>query len=338
MESAWVDFKEVKAAISIEMVLAHYNVKLRRVSRDSLRGSCPLPTHSAKGEQSFCVNVTKNIWSCLSSSCVQARNGKRGGNVLDLVSVIDGCSIRDAALKLAHWFKVASSGEKNYPSPEKEQPQALEKRVAETEKKVDSPKASGGGNKPLGFVLKGIDHDHPYLAARGITPETAAHFDVGFFSGKGSMHSRIVIPISNKDGELVAYAGRAIDASEPKYKFPSGFLKAHELWNLHRVAGKNTVVVVEGFFDCMRVSAAGWPCVALMGASMSEEQEKLLVDHFLAVWLMLDGDDAGRGAAPGIVERLVSKLFIRVVALPDGKQPDMLNADELGSYLKKVSQ
>jgi DNA primase len=69
---------------------------------------------------------------------------------------------------------------------------------------------------------------------------------VGFFAGKGSMHDRIVIPIHNSEGELVAYAGRSIDGSEPRYKFPAGFHKSLELFNLHRVRREVSVVLVEG--------------------------------------------------------------------------------------------
>ena len=90
------------------------------------------------------------------------------------------------------------------------------------------------------------------------------------------MHDRIVIPIHNSEGELVAYAGRSIDGSEPRYKFPAGFHKSLELFNLHRVKGEVSVVLVEGFFDCMKVTQAGFPCVALMGSTMSKAQEELL--------------------------------------------------------------
>lgn len=57
-----------------------------------------------------------------------------------------------------------------------------------------------------------------HLTQRGIDKETAEYFGVGFFSSKGSMAGRIVIPIENEGGELVAYAGRSIDGSEPKYR------------------------------------------------------------------------------------------------------------------------
>ena len=130
--------------------------------------------------------------------------------------------------------------------------------------------------------LQNIDHAHPYLNERGLTEETAKTFGVGFFSGKGSMHDRIVIPIHNSKGELVAYAGRSIDGSEPRYKFPAGFHKSLELFNLHRVRGEVSVVLVEGFFDCMKVTQAGFPCVALMGSTMSKAQEELIRRTFRA--------------------------------------------------------
>ena len=66
-----------------------------------------------------------------------------------------------------------------------------------------------------------MDSSHAYLAGRGIARETAEHFGVGLFSGKGSMSGRVVIPIHNQAGELVAYAGRSIDGTEPRLRVGS---------------------------------------------------------------------------------------------------------------------
>jgi DNA primase len=336
-----VDFKETKRTVSIETVLAHYNVQLRRVNSQALRGSCPLPMHSAKGEQSFSVNVTKNIWSCMSTSCVKARQGKKGGNVLDFTALMEGSSIRDAALKLTNWFGVTSGAEQTTASNKKEivLPEASAQGVTEQkiEGEVTNTNTVEGGNKPLGFALKGIDHSHPYVTARGITPELAAYFGVGYFSGKGSMHNRCVIEIRNRGGELVAYAGRSIDNSEPKYKFPSGFRKI-ELWNLYRVLALNPVpkrvILCEGFFDAIRVHTAGYPhVVSLMGSSMSDEQEHLLASHFKGIILMLDGDEAGKRAKDEIALRLARLAFVRIAAVPDDKQPDELSHEELQRLL-----
>ena len=151
------------------------------------------------------------------------------------------------------------------------------------------------------------------------------------------MSGRIVIPIHNERGELVAYAGRSIDGSEPRYKLPAGFKKSLELFNLHRAIVGNeerSVVIVEGFFDCMKVHEAGFPAVALIGSSLSKEQEDLLAKHFRQAWLLLDGDDAGQAAADDCLARLARRMFVRRAILEDGKQPDSLSADVITSALK----
>jgi DNA primase len=333
----WVDFQAVKQAVSMEMALSRYGVTLRRVNKAYLRGHCPLPTHSsAKSAESFGVNTEKNAWACQSDSCAKARGGRKGGNVLDFVALMESCAVRDAALKLQEWFAITAS---SIP-PEKRA--AGEKLVAEeTTPVADKAPVEDGENKenqPLSFTLKGIDSAHPYLVQRGITRETAEEFGVGFFPGKGSMRGRLVIPIHNEKGELLAYAGRAIGGTEPKYKLPPGFRKSLVLYNLHRAMKTGEtgtrVVVVEGFFDTMKVRQAGMPAVvALMGSTLSEDQERLLVEHFDEVVLLLDGDEAGRKGSQEIAARLLHKLFVRVVDVPAGKQPDQMSSEEIRTAL-----
>src|SRR5579871_1317694 len=88
LSDTFVDFKEIKQRVSIEDVLGRYGVQLRRVNQNSLRGRCPLPTHSsAKSAESFSAHTGKNIWACQSASCAEARQGKKGGNILDFVAL-----------------------------------------------------------------------------------------------------------------------------------------------------------------------------------------------------------------------------------------------------------
>lgn len=336
----WVSFDEIKRTVSLEMVIHHYGIALRSVGPNTLRGKCPLPSHSSKeSTESFTATLTKGIggaWACQSKSCIRAR-GRIGGNVLDFVSAMEKCSVRDAAIKLQMWFLVPMAG--NGSGPDRAEPHA--KTFAGKEPKTDlvSRKDNDEGegsdsNKPLSFTLQHIDHSHPYLTERGVSVETAEEFGVGFFPGKGSMHDRIVIPIHNLKSELVAYAGRSIDGSEPRYKFPAGFHKSLELYNLHRVKEEVSVVLVEGLFDCMKVTQAGFPCVALMGSTMSEAQEELIRQHFAHVIVMLDGDEAGRNAADKISDRLRRILFqVDVVSLADGVQPDTMRESELREVL-----
>jgi hypothetical protein len=83
-------------------------------------------------------------------------------------------------------------------------------------------------------------------AGCGISTETAETFGVGLFSGKGSMSGRCVVPIHNEASELLAYAGRSIANTEPRYKLPAGFHKSLKLYNLHRViaTGQRGLIVL----------------------------------------------------------------------------------------------
>lgn len=117
----------------------------------------------------------------------------------------------------------------------------------------------------------------------------------------------------------------------------AGFKKSQVLYNLARTLEEDStgaVVLVEGFFDCMKVVQAEHVCVALMGCSLSGDQEEQLVVHFRQVVIMLDGDEAGRRATTDIAGCLAHRLWVRVVDLPDGKQPDQLAIGELQQLLK----
>jgi DNA primase len=63
---------------------------------------------------------------------------------------------------------------------------------------------------------------HPYLERRGISRQTAALFGVGYYAGRGFLQGRMVFPIHNAEGERIAYAGRSLDGSEPRYLFQQG--------------------------------------------------------------------------------------------------------------------
>ena len=317
---SWVDFAAVKRAVSLEAVLRHYQVPGLRRHRDQLQGCCPI--HRGHRDDSFRAHLTKNVFQCF--AC-QAH-----GNVLDFVAAMEQCSMRDAALRLRQWFgitvPVGAAGAR------------LDRAAADRQKR-ELVRKREGSNAPLGFTLRGLEWNHPYLAQRGIDPATASEFGVGLYPGPGVMSGRIVIPIRNAQGQLVAYAGRALDGRAPKYKLPAGFRKALELFNLHRaaVASSTIVIVVEGYFDCMRVHQAGFPCVvALMGSSLSPAQESTLLRHFDRIVLMLDGDAAGHAASQAIIARLSGRCSLQVVRVPDGSQPDRLSCSGIRQLLAVV--
>ena len=197
--------------------------------------------------------------------------------------------------------------------------------------------ANASAGKPVIPHLVGYQGRSPWLVsfihATAVHPSTAAWFGIGYYAGSGFLRHRIVFPIHDSEGQLVAYAGRSIDDSEPRYLFPPGFRKSQVVFNLHRAVGEaaGCAIVVEGFFDCLRVhQAAGFRnVVALMGASLSEVQEKLLLERFAQLVLMLDGDEAGRRASQQLAARLSGRVSLTRVVVPSGGQPDQLSNEEI---------
>jgi hypothetical protein len=104
----YVDFKALKEVVTIWAVATRYGVELRRVNASHERGRCPLPAHPTGDEkETFSVNVEKRVWICHSVACAKGRKGKKGGDVIELVAAMEGCSLRDAGLRIAAWFPVA---------------------------------------------------------------------------------------------------------------------------------------------------------------------------------------------------------------------------------------
>ena len=274
----WLDFKSIKSTVRLESVLRHYHVELRRSGKDQYRGCCPI--HRGEGREAFHVNLARNVFHCFACDA--------GGTVLDFVAAMEGCSLVEAARTLQAMTCA--------PDPWKSTPNG--KELVTKRRRVPSP---------LKFTLTGIDCSHPYLARRGISEKTAVEFGVGFYAGPGLMHGRLVIPIHNADGELIAYCGRSVDQTQPRYRLPSGFAKSEVLFNMHRagVGMENSVVVVEGFFDCMKVHQAGIrSVVGLMGSALYAPQRQTLLERFRHVILMLDGDPTGRKASIVIAQQL----------------------------------
>jgi hypothetical protein len=323
MSSQWVDFAAIKGSVDIKQVLDHYRVRLKRVRKEYLRGLCPLPTHgSVQSRESFGVDTGRNVWACHSTSCCQARQGKVGGNILDLVACMEACSIREAALRLRDWGDVA-------------------RETGVADQLVSKGRRAGGSQEELprlSFTLR--LQWHPYLEQRGIQGQTAAWFGAGYYGGSGFLRGRMVFPIHNERGELVAYAGRAMDGREPRYLFPPGFHKSQVVFNLHRAVEfaarqGGVAIVVEGFFDCLKVHQAGCGnVVALMGASLSDRQSELLATYFRELVVMLDGDETGRRASRALVARWPAASMAWV---PAGWQPDQLSSEEIKRTLLKAS-
>lgn len=331
------DFRAIKAQVTMRHVLRKYGIELRMLNGSSGRGKCPLPMHDSEAKEStFNVNTDKNVWACHSSSCVAGRNTKardgaslkKGGDVLEFVKHMERLlSLRDAGVLLESWFGLAVDSGMERP----EAPGIPSVELARTY-------PSGDVNKPLTFVLKDPNPKDPYLHMRGFEEEECEYLGVGFFRGKGMMEERIVFPIHNEKGELLAYAGRSTDREvvhQERWRFPPGFHRGQVLYNRHRVES-DWVIVVESFWGVLACVRAGiFNAVALMGSTATDAQVIQLVDGFSRITVLLDGDEAGRSGTKNLLERLSNAGAENFEAkmLRDGVQPDHVKPDSLRVFL-----
>ena len=339
-KTKFVDFKAIKAAITMEQLLQHYGILDQfKPGTDSLNGPCPI--HKGSNPTQFRISTTKNIWNCF-SDC------EHGGNTLDFIAKMEKCSIHAAALKAIEWFNLDPEAMTvNDDKAETAEPKTSAPASKPATRPAMTPKFTPENNVPnvpLKFRLDKLERSHPYLTEqRGLTPETIVDFGIGYCS-KGMMADRIAIPIHNVKGEVVAYAGRYIGVppeGAPKYKLPPGFRKSQELFNLDRAIKEQAdrpLIIVEGFFDVMKLHQLGYRrVVALMGATMSAAQEELIKEHVLSnqrVIVMLDENEAGRTGREDIACRLSKFCYVHVFQFitPD-KEPEHITGEELNVIL-----
>jgi hypothetical protein len=154
-------FAEIKR-IPITNVLTRYRVQLRFTGH-SATAICPLPSHKqGEKERTFSVRVDENFWRCFSASCNKQNGGRRGGDVIDFVSLMEGCRLKEAAEKLAEWHGIKSA------------PHLEEHRVPKEHASVRSYKDSNApsANGKPGY-MEGIDAWFDTLVKRSAAEDDA---------------------------------------------------------------------------------------------------------------------------------------------------------------------
>ncbi len=351
MVNARLDFKKIREQAQVEPVINHYGLQLVRKG-DELSGLCPFHEDT---KPSFRINAAKKIWRCFGCDAK--------GNLIELVVRMGadgrrGVSIKEAYRLVAEWCgmegaAIVSPSGRQRPSverkaavseegssPVRETPVATSPAASENSRQeTDEQKPEEEENRPLAFSLK-LDPQHPYLASRGVSPELAEAFGLGYCN-RGMFAGMIAIALRNSEGQLIGYLGRwpgEPPEGKERYKFPTGFKKSRMLYHLDGVKGCETLVIVEGVWSVLRLHQLGVPAVALLGRDLSPYQEELLVQSGVRrLALMLDGNMPGREATAALLPRLARRFFVRVLDLPDEAQPDTIPEEELRALVAVLS-
>ncbi len=186
----------------------------------------------------------------------------------------------------------------------------------------------------LGFAPPGWDGLTDELRAAGIEldiAEKAGLVKPGQYGPYDAYRNRVIVPTYATTGEAIAFGGRALDDSEPKYLNTSTtpvYTKGRGLFALNvarrSAAARDALVVVEGYLDCIALHQAGFThAVASLGTSFTAEQAAELRKYAERILICFDGDAAGLAAtvkAVGLLETAGCAPY--VVRLPLGEDPD----------------
>lgn len=191
----------------------------------------------------------------------------------------------------------------------------------------------------LGFAPDSFDVFTAHMRGKGYTEDELI---TGFLCGRSQKNgklydgfrNRVMFPIIDLSGNVIAFGGRVMDGSEPKYKNSSDtpvFKKSRNLFalNFARTACSEQLVLCEGYMDVIALHAAGITnAVATLGTALTEEQARLMTRYTKKVIISYDMDEAGRRAADRAVRMFGDVgMEVKLLTISDAKDPD--------EYIKK---
>ncbi len=187
----------------------------------------------------------------------------------------------------------------------------------------------------LGFALDGWRHLKDFFEREKISLKVAEQAGLLIPGKDASLYdrfrARLMIPIEDVSGRVIAFGGRIIGAGEPKYlNSPESavYIKGRNLYGLNRtkeeIRKQGYAILVEGYFDLILLWNAGiTPVVATLGTALTREQVDLIGRYTSHVAVLFDPDEAGQKALERSLELfLAGNMHVRAVILPSGYDPD----------------
>jgi len=334
------DLDEIRNRANIVEVVSEY-VTLRKAGRNFI-GLCPF--HREK-TPSFSVNPEKQIFYCFGCG--------EGGDVFSFLMKINNTGFSEALKLLAGKLGIAVSQYR--PSESESSPKSRMLKINAAACDYFSRCLSGN----LGAGAR------DYLKKRGIGEQIIKDFRLGFApdgwrnlrseleknkvplklaeqagllvakEGRADYYdrfrARLIFPVENVNGQIIAFGGRILGKGDPKYlNSPESpvYIKGRNLYALSRsreeIRKQGFAVIVEGYFDALAMWASGIRnIVATLGTALTKDHLDLLRRYTDELVIIFDPDDAGRHAVERSLKLfLAEKINARIVILPDDLDPD----------------
>lgn len=344
--------QEVLDRTNIEHLITRY-VPLKRAG-SRLVGLCPF--HNEK-TPSFTVFSSENSFYCFGCGT--------GGDAITFIKKIENLDYPDAIEFLAKQIGLTVPQEvQNFPQ---NKPKVERKRVLDMNREAakffhkclfaDTPEAKSALNYltnnrgldlgtirhfGIGFAPNQFDALSTHLASLGYTPLEMVEGFIGYKNertGKiiDSFRNRVMFPIIDPAGNVIAFGGRVMDDSQPKYKNTSdtpAFKKSKNLFalNFAKDACAERMILCEGYMDVISLHASGFEnAVATLGTAITPDQARMMSRYTKQIIISYDMDEAGRKAADKAMKLFEEVgLEVKLLKLEDAKDPD--------EYIKKFGR
>jgi DNA primase len=335
--------EKVKQQADIVRVIGDY-VRLKKTGQN-FTGLCPF--HQEK-TPSFAVHPVRQIYHCFGCGA--------GGDVFKFVMELDKCTFPEAVRTVAEKCGIPIPRPRER-SPEERRENEQRSALVEMHREAAAFFARQLHEGAEGKVAAA------YLEDRGLDRAAMMRFGLGFAPSSGDallrhlkskfpeklleasglfsrnesgrlydrFRRRVIFPISNEAGKVIAFGGRAMGDDQPKYlNSPETpiYSKSNVLYHFDRakeaLRREDFAILVEGYMDAIAVARAGFAnAVASCGTSLAEPQIKLLSRATQRAVVNFDPDAAGQAATERSLSLLLEKEFdIRVLVLPGGADPD----------------
>jgi DNA primase len=336
---------EIRARLPVSQVVGR-RVQLKRAGRE-YKGLSPFKTERTP---SFTVNDQKGFYHCFATG--------EHGDIFTFLMKTEGLDFPEAVERLAQEAGVPMPKAGPRDAAAEDQRTRLYQLLAASatffEKQLAGPQgqvarqylarrglnAEGIARFKLGYAPKGRSALKEHLAQAGFTAADMAASGM-LIAGNDipvsydRFYHRIMFPIADMKGRIIAFGGRALDPDAPAKYLNSPetplFHKGANLYNAHNARGpahdRGRIVVVEGYMDVIAMALAGFPeTVAPLGTALTDDQIKLLWRMANEPTLCFDGDAAGHKAAFRAVETVLPHLkpgfSLQFVFLENGLDPD----------------
>lgn len=329
--------REVGERNRIEDVAASY-VNLRRRGKN-LVGLCPF--HNEK-TPSFCIYPENNSFFCFGCN--------KGGDVISFVMGVENLDFAEAVKFLAQRAGMALPEDGADLSMSR-----LRTRILEINREsgrfyysvLSTPEGKAGVEyfRRRGLDAKTVRHfglgyspESGYaltnhLRKKGYTQEELLQSDMVRLSKNGNLYDRyrgrVMFPIFDLRGNVVAFGGRILTDEKPKYINTSETPVYHKssglfAMNFAKDSGTRQLILAEGYMDVIALHRAGFTnAIASLGTALTEEQARVIRRYADEAVICYDSDEAGRRATQRAIPILKNAgLLVRVVTVPGGKDPD----------------